>query len=140
MVTAAGWILIVLGVLTLLLGTIGLLGALALAGATGAAAEELNVPGLGVSAAAFAGLFLVIIVIVLAWGAAELASGINVLSGRGWARILGIILAAIGLLLSLPGLGGGEGSSPILSIVLIAAYAFVIWALATAGSWFTARA
>jgi hypothetical protein len=140
-VTAAGVILIVIGILTLLLGLLVLLGGALFAGAAGGALEFPDTPGVPAGmVGAFAGFFLVFAVIVLAWGAIQILAGIKVMSGRGWARITGIVLAVIGILLSLGGLAGGEPSSTIISVVLIAANAFVIWALASSGSWFASRA
>lgn len=136
MVTAAGITLIVLGVLTILLGLLLLLGAALFAGA-GGSIEAPEMPGMGGMFGAFAGIIFVLAFIVAGFGVLQLLSGIKVLAGRNWARITGIVVAAIAGVLALTGLGQADGA--ILNIVLLVANAFVIFALVTAGSWFSAR-
>ena len=87
-------------------------------------------------------MIIVIAVIFLAFGILDIVAGANVLGGRSWARITGIVVAAVVGLLSLPGLfnGGNSAGGPIFSLILVAANAFIIWTLATTGSWFAARA
>lgn len=131
-VTAAGITLIVLGVLTLLLALILLLGAALFAGAAGPAEAEL--PGVGGFFGAFAGVVFVFVLIVAGFGTLQLVSGIKVLSGRSWARITGIVVAAISGVFALAGLGSEDGA--IINLVLVVANAFVIFALATGGAWF----
>jgi hypothetical protein len=142
MVTGAGITMIVLGALIVLFGLIALV-----AGAfVGGAADQINIqaPGFGGMAGAFAGVIIVFALILLGIGILDIVSGANVLGRRSWARITGIVLAAILGLLSLPGLfGGGDanrGGGIVVSLILVAANAFIIWALATTGSWFAARA
>lgn len=136
-VTIAAWILIVLGALLTLAGLLILIGSGALAGVFGA----------------FAGLGVVLGIIVIVIGALELWSGIAILGGKNWARITGIVLSALFALLSLLSLvtafttpavtdpttgvtAGGPGSAigPIVGLLL---YGFVLWALVKAGSWFS---
>jgi hypothetical protein len=139
-VTAAGVTLIVLGVLALLLGLLFLLGGAIFAGAAGGGVEIPETPGVPTGMfTAFAGFILVFALIVLAWGAVQILTGIKVLGGRGWARVTGIVLAAIGALLSLGGLTSGDPGSLIISVIFIAANVFVIWALWTSGGWFASR-
>ena len=140
MVTGAGITMIVLGALIVLFGLFALI-----AGAfVGGAANQINAstPGFGGMAGAFAGVIIVVAVILLAFGLIDIVAGANVLGGRSWARITGIVVAAVLGLLSLPGLfnGGNGAGGPIFSLILVAANAFIIWALATTGSWFAARA
>jgi hypothetical protein len=140
-VTGAGVTMIALGALIVLFGLFALV-----AGAfVGGAANQLNVstPGFSGMAGAFAGVIIVFALILLAFGILDIVAGANVLGGRPWARITGIVIAAILGLLSLPGLfGGGNngGGGVVVSLVLVAANAFIIWALATTGGWFAARA
>lgn len=138
MVTAAGVTLIVLGALTLLVSVILLLGVGLFAGAAGGIPESEVPAGMGGLFGAFAGAIFVIMLIVAGFGVLQLVSGIQVLAGRNWARITGIVVAAIAGLLALLGLGSNEGV--VLNIILVAANGFVIWALATTGPWFSARA
>lgn len=138
MVTAAGITLIVLGALTLLLSVFLLLVVGLFAGAAGGIPESEIPAGMGGMIGAFAGVFIVIMLIVLAFGVLQLVSGIQVLGGRNWARITGIVIAAIAGLLALAGLGGEDGGG-VFNLVLAIANGFVIWALATNGSWFATR-
>ena len=140
MVTGAGITMIVLGALITLLGLFVLIAGVFVGGA----ANQINVstPGFNGLAGAVAGVIIVIALIFLAFGILDIVAGANVLGGRSWARITGIVVAAIFGLLSLPGLFNGRASgagSPILSIIVVAANVFIIWALATTGSWFAAR-
>lgn len=141
MVTAAGVILIVLGVLTLVIGLFALLGAALFAGAAGSLGEVADTPaGFGGMMGAFAGLIIVFVVIVLAFGTLEILGGIKAMAGRSWARITGIVLGVIGALLSLSGLTSPDaGGGIVVSIAIAAAFAFVVFALATTGRWFAAR-
>lgn len=139
-VTAAGIVLIVLGVLTALLGIFFMLAIAAFSGAVGEVSTEIEMPAGFDAVGAAAGIGLAFGAIILTFGILQLLSGINVMPGKGWARILGIVVAAIGALLGLAGLGGGEqGGSTAVGIALLAANAFVIWALASSGRWFATR-
>jgi hypothetical protein len=137
-VTVAGITLIVLSAFTLLIGLIMLIGVGLFAGAAGAIPDS-EMPGVGGLVGAFAGAVFVFMLIVIGFGVLQLISGIKVLGGRNWARITGIVVAAISALFSLGGLGGGEDANPVFSLVLLAANGFIIWALATSGSWFASR-
>jgi len=94
-------------------------------------------------AGAVAGVIIVVALILLAVGILDIVAGANVLGGRSWARITGIVLAVILGLLSIPGLfGGGSnngGGGIFVSLIIVAANAFIVWALATTGGWFAAR-
>lgn len=136
-VTAGSITLIVLGALSLLIGVVSLLFGVVLAG--GDAAEI--APGLEGIMGPFGGMLIFIAILVLIYGALEIWAGINALGGRSWARVTGIVLSVIGAALFVGGLLGAteEGANPVLNIVFIAAYVFVIFALATGGRWFGAR-
>lgn len=137
MITGAGITLIVLGVLTVLIGLFVVLGAAIFAGAAGGI-DSGEVPGLGGMFGAFAGAILFLAIIVLGFGVLQFVTGLNVMGGRSWARITGIVVAAIGALFALAGIGDASGA--VISIVLVAANAFVIYALAVGGEWFASRA
>jgi hypothetical protein len=141
LVTAAGVLLIVLGVLTLIIGVVGLLGAAMFAGAAGSLGETADAPaGFGNMMGAFAGLVVVFVILIFAWGVLQIVAGAKSLSGRNWARITGIVIGVIGVLLFLAGLANPDaGGGLIVSIVIAAAYAFIVIALAMGGSWFRAR-
>lgn len=138
-VTAAGITLIVLGILTLLLALILLVGVGLFAGAAGSIPES-DVPGVGGMVGAFAGVVFLFMAIVAAFGIVQLVSGIQVLSGRSWARWAGIVVSAIAGLFALAGLAGNDGGGVVLNLVMVGANAFAIWALATTGPWFESRA
>lgn len=134
LITAAGITLIVLGILTLLLATILLLGALFFAGAVGESGFGIEMPGFAGSLGAFAGIFIFVVLIVLGFAILQVVSGFSVLGGRGWARIAGIVVAVIAGVLALAGVGNGGGD--VVSLALAVANVFVIYALATTGPWF----
>lgn len=142
MVTAGSITLIVLGALGLLIGVVVLLiGGVFASGEANEIAPELE-GMLG----AFGGMLIFIGILALLFGVLEIWVGINALGGRGWARMTGIVLSVIGAAMFVGGLIAAasgdatqEGANPILNIVFIAAYAFVIYALATGGRWFTTR-
>lgn len=140
--------LIVLGALTAVLGVLALLGGAAVSNDPSILDD---IAGLPAGFEEIAGTALIGIAIVfLVWGAAEIWVAIKALAGRNWARITGIVLACLGALFALLGILGSFGATAaaqqeggagglILNVVLLAAYAFVIYAYATAGSWFKSR-
>jgi hypothetical protein len=127
-VTIAGIILLVLGALGILLG-----GAIMLGGAVvGNAYRDLILDQPGVTpdiANAVGGMIAIVGLILLAWSLAYVAAGIGGLRGREWGRILGIVVAIIGVLFWLLGLaGGGDRSGIIFVLVLFACHAWVLFA------------
>jgi hypothetical protein len=138
-VTAAGVVLIVCGVLVGLLGLLFVLGG-SLIGSMGDV-PELQDQLAGVPAA-FGGFIATIGLIVVIYGIAQIVTGIYVFPGKSWARITGLILAVLGGLLALlgmlPGEQGVNASGILVSLLVLAAYAFTAWALATNGRWFGA--
>ncbi len=136
-VTAAAIVLIVLGVLAAILGLFFLLGASLIGSGT-------QLPGLDIAGAtrgALAGVLVVFGGVMIAFGILEVLSGINIFSAKGWARILAIVLSVIGGLIGvlalIPSRDPDMASGPIFGIIVLVAYAFVIWALATTGRYFT---
>jgi len=88
------------------------------------------------------GFVAVVGAIVLAFGVVELVSGIFALLGRAWARIPAMVIAALGGLVALLGVVGsrtGDVSGPVVNLVLLVAYVFVIWAMASAGRYVVER-
>ena len=136
-VTAAAWILIVVGVLVALGGLLLLVAAGAVAGLLGG----------------LAGLGLIAGILVLAIGVLHIWSGVSILGGKNWARIVGIVLGALGVLFAVLGIitalttpavtdpttgvttGGAGGILP--AIIQLALYGYVLWALARTGNYFT---
>jgi hypothetical protein len=134
--------MIIVGALFALFGLIALLGAAFVGSIGGSAADQAGVPS-GMFGA-FAGIIIVVAIILLAIAVLDIVAGIKVLSGRPWARITGIVVAIVLALFGLLGLAGsGSGTdagSPIFGIVLLAANVFIVFALATTGRWFADRA
>lgn len=139
LVTAAGITMIAVGAIIVLFGLIFLLFGAAIGGA--ASQLDTQMPGFGAMSGAVTGVVIVLAVILLAVGALDILAGAKVFSGRAWARMTGIVLAVILGLLGLGSLGGGasDGGNVLLGLVWVAANAFIVFPLATTGSWFAAR-
>lgn len=79
----------------------------------------------------------------LAYGIGQALSGIGTLRGASWARLAGIVLAAIGATLAAAGvlgLGNPESARATMVFLPIAAgYLYTIWALASHPTWFGDR-
>ncbi len=139
MVTVASILLMVIGTVVVLIGLLFIIGG-AFIGSVG------NRPDLGIDlnglSGAVGGIVAVVGVIVVLFGALELLSGIFTMLGRAWARILALVISVLGGLIALLGLVGSRstaGGSPIISLLLLVAYVFVIWAMASAGRYFAER-
>ena len=141
LVTGAGVVLIVMGVLSLVIGLFAMLGAAMFAGAAGGLGEPADTPaGVGNMMGAFAGLIVVFVLLILGWGILQIVAGVKAMGGRNWARITGIVVAIIGMLFALSGLANpNPGAGIFISVAIAAAYAFVVFALATSGRWFGSR-
>jgi len=137
MVTGAGIAMIVIGILITLAGLLALFVGAIIGGASNA--FDVQAPGFGSIAGAAAAVVIVFSIIVLAIGILDIIAAINVFSGRSWARWTGIVVAGLLILFSLGSLGSGDSGGVIVGLVWIAANAFVIYALAVAGSWFALR-
>jgi hypothetical protein len=139
MVTAASIVLMVIGTLVILIGLLFVIGG-AFINSVG------DRPDLGIDlnglSGAVGGIVAVVGVIVLIFGALELFSGIFALLGRAWARILAMVISVLGALIAVLGIVGtrsAAGASPVVNVILLAAYVFVIWAMATAGAYYAER-
>jgi hypothetical protein len=129
-------ILITLGVLVALFGALSLL-----AGAVFPSISETADfrDQFGAISTALGGLLLVFGILLLGFGVMQVITGIFILPGRPWARISGLVLAVLGILFSLVGVLPGEGNaggSVVFGVVLLA-YAFSAWVLASRGEWFS---
>lgn len=139
-VTAAAIVMIVLGALITLFGLIFVLGAAVIGGAASTGDLPAEAAGMEGMLGIFAGFVIGLAVILLALGILEIVAGAQVLSGKGWARVTGIVLAVILGLFSLLGMtGGDQGGNIIVSLVFVVANAFIVYALWTGGRWFAAR-
>jgi hypothetical protein len=65
-------------------------------------------------------------VILLVLGVVAAASGAGILMGAPWARVTGIFMASLGMIMQFLFLP----YAPVWSVIMIAVYVFVIWALA----------
>jgi len=139
MATGAAITMIVLGGLLVIFGLLFLLVGVFVSGA-GNALDPQQL-GFGGFAGAVGGVLIVLALISLALGILEIVAGAQVLGGRSWARITGIVLAVIWAVFGVLGLfGPGSGGGKAIDVILLAANLFIVWALATTGAWFTARA
>ena len=138
-ITAAAVVLIVFGAI---LGLIGLL--VMLGGALFSSIKDQPelVGQLGSVSDAFGVFILIVGVIMATWGGLQVFAAIFVLRGRTWARIMAMILAILGALIGLstiiPGENGVTAVGVTISLVIVGAHAFAIWALASQGRWFAA--
>jgi hypothetical protein len=136
-VVVAAVFLLVLGILTVGMGTLLLLAAL-LASGVG------SVKGIGGDvAAAFGGLVALLAALVLLWAVLEMTAAIGMLAHRRWGRLLGLAIGGLGLAFAglslLTALGAGEaasGPSIGFNLILVAGYGLTVLALATAGEHF----
>lgn len=140
-VTGAAITLIVLGILTCLFALLLGVGAGMFAGAAGAAGFDGQAGSAAPLFGAFAGALVVAMLVMLGFGALQIVAGISVFPGRGWARIVGIVVAVIGGVLALAGAANMSDGGPaiIVNLAVAAANAFVAWTLAANGAWFRAR-
>ena len=83
--------------------------------------------------------------VLLVFGALEVLIGVGIFAHKGWARALGIILALLGLLVSIAGVSFAMALAPGFSVPLIGAivvllgYAFIVLALIAGGGHFRRR-
>jgi hypothetical protein len=117
------------------IGVLAILGAAAML-ALGGFLE--NMVGSANSGGFFAGLGIFFAVVVGLFALLFILTGWGVWTGRGWGRILGIVLAVLGLLGGLSTLSSNGGT--VSGIVQIVIWALVIYALWMAKGFFAARA
>jgi len=88
------------------------------------------------------GGFTVTGAVILVTGILHLLSGIFVWAHRSWARYLGLVLGALGVLLGIAGFLGGTGQTTsqqfglVTGLVILAAYALVLVGLIMGGRHF----
>ena len=73
-------------------------------------------------------------IVLLIWGGAQVAAGMGLNSGHGWARVLALIIASVGIVIQMVLVS----AQPIWSLVIIALDVVVIFALTV--YWQEARA
>jgi hypothetical protein len=94
----------------------------------GAAATANGAPGAAPAAGLFAGIGIFAGVIALAFAALAVFVALGLLKLKNWARMTTIVLSALGLLLSIPGLLNGFRGGPIvMTIIVLAYYIWTIW-------------
>jgi hypothetical protein len=107
----------------------------ALGGLSGLAGLVVGILGtaLGELVHGFAWAAWVVAAILFSWGTAQIVTGIKLWSGVPGARPVGIVLAAVGGLISFANLvdDGLSTGMPIIALTVCAAHAFVLWALLT---------
>ena len=171
-VTAAAIILIVVGSLVFLISLGAMLGGLAWESIQSDPnfreqfnRELQNDPEAAAIVGDLGGIFLIIGVVLALFSVAHIASGIGVLSRHGWARMVGLLLASIGALLALIGIGlgvltivspeamsacpaeltadecraaavGGGITNIVTFLILAGIYGFIAYALIRRGRWF----
>ena len=102
-------------VLLFIAGGFGILGGLLLTTATG-----------------LSSIFLIIGILSIAIGAAEIYAGVKCLQGQEQGRILGIVMGGVGAVFALISIG----QSPATSVLSLALNGFIIYALVTTAAWF----
>ncbi|CAN5736417.1 hypothetical protein BH24CHL6_BH24CHL6_13810 [soil metagenome] len=135
-VTLTGIFYIIVGVLAGLAGLI----ATVLGGAIGG----LDLEEFGQFGGFFGGAIVVVGVIILVVAVLFLASGIGILAGKNWARVLGIVLGVIfavfGLLGILGSMGAGmDAGTMVWNVLFTVLYALAAWVLIKAGPYFAYR-
>lgn len=121
-VTTAAVLLLASGTLSALFGLIFLILGLAFGSAwTELMSGQPGVPeGVDVEAMSgfMRGFMVAIATVTLAWAVAHIAAGVGILAGRGWARITGMVVSILGLLLSLLALVGTLASMSAASAIM----------------------
>lgn len=134
-VTLGSIFLIVMGVLWLLGGAACAIG--------GGAIGGINVPEMpGGLAGALGGALLVFGIIALAIGILQIAAGAGAMAGKGWGRVIGMIVSIVAAIIFLLGglsaLGEDAGSA-IFTLLVGVLYALTAWVLIKAGPYFAYR-
>jgi hypothetical protein len=133
-VTVGAAVLIAFGAFTSLVG-------LALAVLGGLFLDIDNLPAwVEAPSADFRALSIAVAGAAMALGIVQVVAGVQVLRGRGWAQVIGIVVAVVGALLAGVGLlqGFGASATGVTTIFLpvVVAYVYTAWGLATAPQWF----
>lgn len=147
LVTIAAIILLIFGLLTTLMGALGVAVGGFFETALREARDQGAIPGLEeFDLSAIGDVIVVIFVIVLIIGILHLAAAIGIFLHKQWARVLGIVLAVLGLLLGLLGLVGAsnaaagmDGSELAFPIAMAVGYGFSLFALIAGSNHFRRR-
>jgi hypothetical protein len=133
--------LLIVGLLTLGMGLLLMLGGALFAGLEGAAELE-GVIGSDLFGA-FGGIIAGVAVIVVLWALLEIFASIGMFAHRGWGRAIGLIVGILGVaftglsLVSAVGAAGdGAGASLGFLLVFVAGYGLTVLALVTGGAHF----
>lgn len=80
---------------------------------------------------------------LLAYGIAQVVTGVGALGGRNWARPAGVGVAGIGALITVGGLfapvGGPSAGATTILLPFLGAYLYTAWAVAAHPQWFSDR-
>ncbi|MDA0172539.1 hypothetical protein OJ998_25785 [Solirubrobacter taibaiensis] len=124
--TWAGWIVFA----SIMLGVVGLLNIIQ--GLTALLDETYFVVASGNEL--LIGDFTIYGIVMLIWGGSQIAAGMGLNSGHGWARVLALVIASVGIIVQMLFVA----AYPIWSLVIIALDAVIIFALTA--RWQEARA
>lgn len=147
LVTIAAIVLLVFGLLTTLIGALGVAVGGFFEQALREARQQGAIPGLEeIDLAGVGDIIVVAFVIVLIIGILHLASAVGIFMHKQWARILGIVLAVLGTLIGVLGLVGGssvaggmDGSELAFPIAIAVGYGFSLFALIAGNNHFRRR-
>lgn len=136
-VLIAGIILLLFGLLTLLVGVIVMIAGSAVGQLTSAFTSA-GFPDLGNAVAA---VVIGIGAVIAIYGGLEVVGALGVFARRGWGRALGIATSTLGVLFGLLAVLGATGARAadrgqggiVVALVLLAAYGFILLALALGG-------
>jgi hypothetical protein len=131
-VAAAAWVLVILGILGLLFGALTVLVGSFLNRGSELVTQDPEFDQILPIFGAFAGVIAVIGVILIIYSLGYIAAGWGGYRGRSWARVLGIVIAVIGILVWLPGIAsaGDAGGSIVLTLIVLACHAWILFAYA----------
>lgn len=136
-VTAVGIINLILGGLTLICGLVAMFAASLIFGGGAQAIEKARLQGIDIKdqqaasglIAMFAGMAVVFGIIIILIAALYIIAGIGVLNRKNYGRIITLILgvlAGVGALLAIPGLGQAPGSA-LMQILLNGGYCVLVF-------------
>ncbi|HEX9634741.1 MAG TPA: hypothetical protein VGB34_04570 [Candidatus Limnocylindria bacterium] len=90
--------------------------------------------------AEFRALSILVAGAALAFGIVQVVAGVQIMRGRSWAQVIGIVLALVGALVAGLGLLQGFGASATgvttIFLPIVVAYLYAAWGFATAPGWF----
>jgi len=137
----AAVILLIYGIPLLLFGGLVTLVAVSIGDAfTQQLRSQLEAEGLAFDIEAMMRFVVLVFAIVFVLGLVHVVAAIGVLMHKGWGRLLGVVMATLGVLFGAltlaPALTVGEPGSLVFALLLVAGYGLVLLGLITGGSHF----